>query len=618
MVSLRRTISLDSIQTVTSAPPHTHVVNIVRHRSLPRHCFLGQPELTMRALRRHSRLSTEGTSRLFRGSHSLLSSKIMARRPLHIERDCERLSGVEDAAGPHRIHELFGRSDVTRSSDFTDKESTVYLEMKESLYRLKAPSKYFSAHCIEKISPRTPTFTNAQQKNLTSDGNLRQNTSEICAGKDAREGPLSLRLLSRKRKRRAGLTSSQRSDRDSSIARSSCLQYSCAITHPNLESFSDSMSTALGSLIYILKTLHQHALSPNKRGHTQIVACDGVFHHPSIRPGRASAEMIESFVWLFEGVFSSTPKLMTLIMLLLAEFTFHSMSKHVAFKVAPATEPPTAATLSTLEMDSKVDSMAEHLRVAGLEAPARTKLGSASCMESFVRLSASGGDEETADTKTDAEHERKVSSSWIEKFRYVFPMSNSHGSHSSEARESSAYQWRASSKSAKNHRRLQHLRLSDSCTDVHERMCNNPLDMPDHEADSYPCFDRTDLTYQEEIRMDPGNPLLLANYAQFLHLVRHHNARAESFFRRALAAAPDGADADVMAKFANFLWIAKGDLAEAERTFQAAAEAEPTNAYHAGSYANFLWSSEACRAEETSTCLIDDNFSINRRHISII
>ncbi|KAH7282536.1 hypothetical protein KP509_35G035100 [Ceratopteris richardii] len=589
MVSLRRTISLDSIHTVTSAPPHTHVVNIVRHRSLPRHCFLGQPELTMRALRRHSRLSTEGSPRLFRGSDFLLSSKIMARN-----------------------HELSGRSDVTLSSDFTDKESTVYLEMKETLYRLKAPSKNFSAHDVEKISPRTLAFTNARQKNLTSDEKLRQNTSAICAGKDAREGPLSLRLLSRKRKRRAGLTSSQRSGTGSRIARSSCSPYSCAITHANLESFSASMSTALGSLVYILKTLHQHALSANKREHTQIVACDGVFHHPSIRPGHASAEMTDSVIWLFEGVFSSTPKFMTLVMLLLAEFTSHSMSKHVAFKVAPATEPPTAATMSTLEMDSKVDSMAEHLRLAGAAAAARTKPGSASSMESFVRLSASGSDEETAGRKIDTERERKVCTSWIEKFRYAFPMSNSHDSHSNETREASAsHEWRVSSESAENHRRLQHLRLSGSCMDVHERICN------DHEADGYPCFDRTDLRYQEEIRMDPRNTLLLANYAQFLHLVRHHNSRAESFFRRALAGEQDGADADVMAKYANFLWIAKGDLAQAEKAFQAAAEAEPTNAYHAGSYANFLWSSEACRAEETSTCLMD-NFSINRRHTGII
>jgi hypothetical protein len=47
----------------------------------------------------------------------------------------------------------------------------------------------------------------------------------------------------------------------------------------------------------------------------------------------------------------------------------------------------------------------------------------------------------------------------------------------------------------------------------------------DLEPDNYACFDRTDLEYQHAISMQDTNTLLLANYAQFLYVVRHDNNR---------------------------------------------------------------------------------------------
>jgi hypothetical protein len=43
--------------------------------------------------------------------------------------------------------------------------------------------------------------------------------------------------------------------------------------------------------------------------------------------------------------------------------------------------------------------------------------------------------------------------------------------------------------------------------------------------DNYICYDRTDLEYQHALDLEPVNVLLLANYAQFLYLVRHDNNR---------------------------------------------------------------------------------------------
>jgi hypothetical protein len=41
------------------------------------------------------------------------------------------------------------------------------------------------------------------------------------------------------------------------------------------------------------------------------------------------------------------------------------------------------------------------------------------------------------------------------------------------------------------------------------------------EADDYEDYFRTDLLYQTGLSQDPNNPLLLANYAQFLYIVAH-------------------------------------------------------------------------------------------------
>jgi tetratricopeptide (TPR) repeat protein len=107
------------------------------------------------------------------------------------------------------------------------------------------------------------------------------------------------------------------------------------------------------------------------------------------------------------------------------------------------------------------------------------------------------------------------------------------------------------------------------------------------EPDNYPCFDRTDLEYQHAIAKDPSSSLLLANYAQFLYVVRHDNNRAEEFFHRAMRVDP--LDAAVLGRFASFLWLGRGNKVAAERAYKAAMASDPENPFHAGSYAHFLW-----------------------------
>uniref|UniRef100_A0A0D6QYN9 Uncharacterized protein n=1 Tax=Araucaria cunninghamii TaxID=56994 RepID=A0A0D6QYN9_ARACU len=107
------------------------------------------------------------------------------------------------------------------------------------------------------------------------------------------------------------------------------------------------------------------------------------------------------------------------------------------------------------------------------------------------------------------------------------------------------------------------------------------------EPDNYICYDRTNLHYQHSISADPDNPLLLANYAQFLHLVFHDYDRADEYFQRAVKLDPS--DAEVIGRYAQFLWLGRGDLEAAEEAFLDAIAADPGNPFHAGSYAHFLW-----------------------------
>ncbi|KAL9259144.1 hypothetical protein AKJ16_DCAP09860 [Drosera capensis] len=101
-------------------------------------------------------------------------------------------------------------------------------------------------------------------------------------------------------------------------------------------------------------------------------------------------------------------------------------------------------------------------------------------------------------------------------------------------------------------------------------------------------YSRTDLLYQMSLAQEPGNPLLLSNYAKFLYLVARDYDRAEECFKRAIQS--DQWDPEALSQYATFLWLIRKDIWRAEERYQQAMAAEPDNPYHASKYANFLWS----------------------------
>ncbi|KAJ0090516.1 hypothetical protein Patl1_13078 [Pistacia atlantica] len=79
--------------------------------------------------------------------------------------------------------------------------------------------------------------------------------------------------------------------------------------------------------------------------------------------------------------------------------------------------------------------------------------------------------------------------------------------------------------------------------------------------------DNTDVYYQKMIEANPGNPLLLSNYARYLKEVRADFVKAEEYCGRAILANPNDGNIlsiYVLASYARFLWDAEEEEEEDE------------------------------------------------------
>ncbi|XAR66890.1 hypothetical protein NMG60_11013261 [Bertholletia excelsa] len=105
----------------------------------------------------------------------------------------------------------------------------------------------------------------------------------------------------------------------------------------------------------------------------------------------------------------------------------------------------------------------------------------------------------------------------------------------------------------------------------------------------------TDLYYQKMIEANPGNSLLLGNYARFLKEVRGDLGRAEEYCERAILANPS--DGNVLSLYADLVWQTQKDAHRAETYFDQAVKAAPDDCYVLASYARFLWDAEESEEE---------------------
>ncbi|XP_059640213.1 uncharacterized protein LOC132282516 [Cornus florida] len=112
--------------------------------------------------------------------------------------------------------------------------------------------------------------------------------------------------------------------------------------------------------------------------------------------------------------------------------------------------------------------------------------------------------------------------------------------------------------------------------------------------------DSTDTYYQKMIEANPGNGLLLGNYAKFLKEVRGDLAKAEEYCGRAILANPS--DGNVLSLYADLIWQTKKDAPRAEAYYDQAVKTNPDDCYVLASYARFLWDADEEEEEEEEEC----------------
>ncbi len=291
-------------------------------------------------------------------------------------------------------------------------------------------------------------------------------------------------------------------------------------------------------------------------------------------------ELNTSFVWLFQQVFACTPKLMVSVMILLANFTVFSMGERIAV-AAEVFNPPSAIIMSILEerqaglgMDSDAEEFAARALSSGSfieDTPEVAGGGNGSSGGNNSKPVSVAGDPDgdsclgmlsrrnTMFSEKDSGLESYAPGQVSDPRGFGSAQSSSSSSSSSLSASSGSPVVKESavgtvgSDSFSGHKvgvQDQGERISDKAMlqalleetakelelRIGEPLQHVKLDQEtirrlvapvavDLEPDNYACFDRTDLEYQHAISMQDTNTLLLANYAQFLYVVRHDNNR---------------------------------------------------------------------------------------------
>ncbi|KAG6403587.1 hypothetical protein SASPL_135813 [Salvia splendens] len=342
-----------------------------------------------------------------------------------------------------------------------------------------------------------------------------------------------------------------------------------------------SMKKAFSSMVFIIRELHSYTLQ--MRSFLYYEDMEGIV-------ANVQREMHASFVWLFQKVFSTTPTLMVHVMILLANYSVFSMSSNAA--IAATSPMYGAAAAATTEEVSVIDeqglsrkkfdaSILKTLKLSSSTGKAASVGGSNGSGGGKFRSVASGTD---GDGRFDeSSYYSTIAPDSVSSFVNPSRTSGEESVSRQVSVEEEATLWDSIVDEAAKMQAAPNGEVFDQET---KEGFVSPVDARIEQDDSSEYF-RMELLYQTELTQEPNNPLLLANYAQFLYLVVRDLDRAEDYFKRATEVEPK--DAEALNKYANFLWAVRNDLWAAEETYLEAIAAEPSNSYYAANYAHFLW-----------------------------
>ncbi|OWM66713.1 uncharacterized protein LOC116199536 [Punica granatum] len=328
-----------------------------------------------------------------------------------------------------------------------------------------------------------------------------------------------------------------------------------------------SIKTAFSSTVFIVREIQSYALQMREIP---------LYEDLQSLLVRVQEDMNASFVWLFQRVFSQTPTLMVYLMILLANYSVHSMGCSPAI----AAPPPALEAVSMVEtQESEHESFGSSpTKAFSISTPA----SGANSTSVGGRDGGGGGNFLPGISGTDGEgHPHPSRSGYRDAILpNEFSMSSSLGS----LREEEVDLWKAIVEEASK----MEAAIRDEALD-RETVANfvSPVIAKLEADEEHSEYSKTEVLYQIGLSQDPNNQLLLANYAQFLYLVTHDYDRAEEYFKKAVAVDPP--DAEAFNKYATFLWRVRNDLWAAEETFLEAISADPTNSFYAANYAHFLW-----------------------------
>lgn len=261
-----------------------------------------------------------------------------------------------------------------------------------------------------------------------------------------------------------------------------------------------SVKKAFSSMVFIIRELQSYTLQMRE-----------ILFYEDLQEilVRVQKEMNASFVWLFQQVFSQTPTLMVYVMILLANYSVHSMSNNLAFVVAGAGPAPTT-----------VQCVTEH------NAHTHTNFDSSS-IKTFSPNSVgkgkttsiggnNGGGGKSPSVASGTDGEGRFDGSIVSSSAIVNPTRTSEESVSGRVNQDG--EWESWNLIVDEAEKMDGVIGNDGLDHETMKQFVSPVSVK-IEEEEIEDYLRTELVYQTGLSHEPDNPLLLANYAQFLYLV---------------------------------------------------------------------------------------------------